>query len=118
MINLSRVQRILSDAQPVIDRLGDSAVRRTIADAKRLINMLNGKELDETDALTEQTKGSARQARAKRSTDLSLLADRLDLAAALARDSESALANQLALAGQYVRVEYWAARGHKDPTRT
>lgn len=60
---------------------------------------LNGQELDETDAVTAQSKGDLRRQRAQMSQDLQLLATRLELAAGL------------------VRVEYWFARGERDPLR-
>lgn len=76
-----------------------STVRRCLGDVDGLVNALDGQELDETDAVTSQSKGELRKLRAQRSQDLQLLATRLELAAAL------------------VRNEYWFARGEKDPTR-
>lgn len=72
-------------------------VRACLKDADRLVTTLDGQSLDETDALTSQSKGAARVRKAEMSQDLQLLATRLELAAAL------------------VRVEYWYARGEDDP---
>lgn len=80
-------------------RIDLSRVVSTLTDVDALIDALDGKELDETEAIGNQSKGAARQERARTSQDLSLLADRLDAAAAL------------------VRLEYWSARGKGDPTR-
>ncbi|WP_028638591.1 hypothetical protein [Nocardioides sp. URHA0032] len=74
-----------------------SRVRNVVGEATKLIDDLHGIELDETDALVSQSKGKMRMERAQRSQDLNLLATRLELAAAL------------------VRVEYWCARGERDP---
>ena len=74
-----------------------SEVRVVVDEVVDLITVLDGVELDESDALTSQSKGEARRIRAKRSQDLQLLATRLELAAAL------------------VRKEYWYARGEGDP---
>lgn len=65
-----------------------------------LVEDLDGKALDETAALTNQSKGEARRERAQRSQDLQLLASRLELAA------------------QLVKVEFWNARGEGDPLST
>lgn len=78
MINLNRVRAVLSEVQALVDDL-------------------DGVDLDETDALTSQTKSKKREIKAQRSQDLNLLATRLELAANL------------------VRVEYWYARGEQDP---
>lgn len=74
-----------------------SAVRRALEDAIDLIAQLDGNELDETTAIASQSRGQARRERAQMSQDLQLLATRLELAASL------------------VRVEYWHARGERDP---
>lgn len=74
-----------------------SLVRNVVDDVVDLITTLDGIELDESDAVTSQSKGEARRIRAQRSQDLQLLASRLELAA------------------QLVRVEYWYARGERDP---
>lgn len=58
---------------------------------------LDGTHLDETQALTAQFQGAARQQRAHLSQALLHLAHRLDLAAEL------------------VRSEYFVARGYPDP---
>ena len=79
MIDLERVRGILN---------GD------VAD---LIGNLDGVDLDDTDAITNQTRSNARQAKAEKSKELLLLADRLSLAESL------------------VRGEYWFARGESDP---
>jgi hypothetical protein len=76
-----------------------TTVRRALADAQELIEGLDGRELDETDAIASQSRGTARKERAQMSQDLQLLATRLELAASL------------------VRVEYWYARGCDDPVR-
>jgi hypothetical protein len=62
-----------------------------------LVEDLDGKDLDETAALTSQSKGEARQLRAQMSQDLQLLASRLELSA------------------QLVKIEFWNARGEGDP---
>ncbi len=74
-----------------------TVVRSCLSAAAALVDELDGKELDETDAVTSQSKGEARKRRAQRSQDLQLLATRLELAASL------------------VRNEYWYARGERDP---
>jgi hypothetical protein len=74
-----------------------SRVRAILDEIDELIDDLDGVELDERTAI-EQPPGKARHDRAHQSQTLNLVADRLALAASL------------------VRVEYWAARGHKDPT--
>lgn len=74
-----------------------SRVRAVLADVEPLIRELDGLELDDSDAITSQSKGKARQERARRSQELQLLASRFELAAAL------------------VRIEYWTARGEMDP---
>lgn len=78
MINLSTVKALLGDVQTLVDGL-------------------DGVDLNEEDALTSQSKGRARQERARKSQDLNLLAHRLRLAAEL------------------VQNEYWYARGEGDP---
>lgn len=75
------------------------AARRAIDDAVQLIEDLDGRELDETHAITSQSRGALRKEKAQMSQDLQLIATRLELAASL------------------VRVEYWHARGEGDPTR-
>jgi hypothetical protein len=72
-------------------------VRAVLDDANSLIGDLDGLDLDDSTAVTSQSKGKARQERAQRSQELQLLATRLELAAAL------------------VRCEYWFARGEPDP---
>lgn len=72
-------------------------VRRVLDHASEMVDSLDGLPLDESDAITSQSKGEARRIRAQRSQDLQLLATRLELAAAL------------------VRNEYWFARGEIDP---
>lgn len=74
-------------------------VRRVLDDVQNLIDNLDGQELDETNAIVSQSRGEVRKHRAQLSQDLQLLATRLELAASLAR------------------IEYWYARGEKDPTR-
>jgi hypothetical protein len=74
-----------------------TTVRRVLNDAQVLIEGLDGRELDETDAVTSQSRGIERKKRAQMSQDLQMLATRLELAASL------------------VRVEYWHARGADDP---
>lgn len=76
-----------------------TTARRVLADAQVLIEALDGHHLDETDAVTSQSRGVDRKKRAQMSQDLQLLATRLELAASL------------------VRVEYWHARGADDPVR-
>lgn len=80
----------------VIDLNGVFAV---LDEANALADALHGLALDESDAVTSQSKGEARRVRAQRSQDLQLLASRLELAGAL------------------VRNEYWYARGLSDPVR-
>lgn len=72
-------------------------VRNVLREANEIIDDLHGKDLDETAAITSQSKGQLRQERAQMSQDLQLLAGRLELAA------------------QLTRVEYWYARGESDP---
>jgi len=72
-------------------------VRAVLDEVDELIEDLDGLDLDETDAVTSQSKGEARRFKAQKSQDMQLLANRLELAAAL------------------VRIEYWAARGNGDP---
>jgi hypothetical protein len=76
-----------------------TTARRAIDDAVTLIAELDGQELDETHAITSQSRGALRKRKAEMSQDLQLAATRLELAASL------------------VRVEYWHARGEGDPTR-
>lgn len=73
------------------------AVKSVVAEIESLIDTLDGQDLDETTAVAEQSKGKARQERAKMSQELNLLADRLMMASTL------------------VRNEYWFARGEIDP---
>lgn len=82
------------EAEAVIDLSG---VKSVLAEVQALVNDLDGRELDDSAAITSQSKGAARQAKAQRSQDLQLLATRLELAAGL------------------VRNEYWFARGEVDP---
>lgn len=72
-------------------------VRDVLAEIEELVDDLDGIDLDETKAVESQTKGKARQERARRSQELQLLGNRLELAASL------------------VRIEYWHARGEQDP---
>lgn len=76
-----------------------TTVRRVLSDAQELIDDLDGRELDETHAITSQSRGVERKKRAQMSQDLQLLATRLELAASL------------------TRVEYWHARGCGDPVQ-
>src|SRR5680860_1131206 len=76
-----------------------STTRHVLKAAVELINQLHGQDLDETAALTDQSKGAARRERAQRSQDLQLLAGRLELAA------------------QLVRVEYLSLIHISEPTR-
>lgn len=71
--------------------------RNVLIEAGELIDELHGIDLDDSEAVTSQSKGALRQLRAQRSQELQLLASRLELAA------------------QLVRVEYWYARGESDP---
>lgn len=71
--------------------------RDVMTEALELVDELHGIDLDDSDAVTSQSKGQQRQLRAQRSQELQLLASRLELAA------------------QLVRVEYWYARGESDP---
>lgn len=75
-----------------------SKTQAVLVECTELAAALHGQELDETDAVSNQSKGEARRQRAQLSQDLNFLATRLELAAAL------------------VRVEYWWARGEDDPT--
>lgn len=72
-------------------------VRNVLAEINEMVDELDGVDLDETDAVTSQSKGEARKVKAQRSQDLQLLANRFELGAAL------------------VRNEYWFARGEQDP---
>lgn len=72
-------------------------VKSVLKEANGIIPWVDGVDLDETDAITSQSKGKARHQRAQTSQHLQLLATRLELAAAL------------------VRNEYWVARGEIDP---
>lgn len=74
-----------------------SRVREVLKECETLIDDLDGVDLDDSDAVTSQSKGQLRQARAQMSQDLQLLATRFELAASL------------------TRVEYWFARGETDP---
>lgn len=71
--------------------------KQVLADVVQLVNRLDGQELDDTDAITSQSKGELRKRKAQLSQDLQLLATRLEFAASL------------------VRNEYWYARGSRDP---
>lgn len=73
--------------------------QRALDEANTLMSFLDGVELNESDALTSQSRGEARKIKAQHSQNLQLLANRLELAAAL------------------VRTEYWFARGEADPCR-
>lgn len=74
-----------------------SRVRSVLQEVDELVRGLDGADLDEQDAVTSQSKGRARQERAKKSQDLNLLAARLRFASEL------------------VLNEYWFARGEIDP---
>lgn len=74
-----------------------SRVKAVLREVQTLISDLDGLSLDDSEAVTSQSKGVARQERARRSQELQLLATRLELAAAL------------------TRTEYWFARGEMDP---
>lgn len=74
-----------------------SRVRAVMAECLELMAELDGLELDEREALTNQSKGDLRRERAQRSGELRLLADRLHLA------------------GSLTTAEYWTARGEADP---
>jgi hypothetical protein len=74
-----------------------SKVKFVLQEVQALIADLDGLNLDDSAAVTSQSKGLARQERARRSQELQLLATRLELAAAL------------------TRTEYWFARGESDP---
>lgn len=74
-----------------------SRVRNILREVEELIEELDRLDFDDTRALTDQSKGRARQRRAEKSQELQLLATRFELAASL------------------VRVEYWHARGEADP---
>lgn len=76
-----------------------SSVKSVLDEANSLATALDGIDLDETDAVISQSRGEARRIKARHSQDLQLLANRLELAAAL------------------VRTEYWFARGEKDHCR-
>jgi hypothetical protein len=73
-----------------------SCLRKALAEVVEVLEDLDGRDLDEVDALTDQSKGAARVERARMSQDLNFMADRL------------------ALAEQLVRHEYWKARGESD----
>jgi hypothetical protein len=75
-----------------------SKVRVILAEVGSLVEDLDGVDLDERTAVVEQSAGDARRERARQSQALNLLSDRLELAATM------------------VRVQYWNARGHGDPT--
>ena len=75
-INLARVQAILAEADEIVEDL-------------------DGRSLDESDAVTEP-KAAVRHEKAALSRQLQFLATRLELAAAL------------------VRSEYWTSRGFTD----
>ena len=86
-------------------------VRVILVEVDALVDELDGVDLDERTAVENQSPpsrhnrdrtaaGDIRRERARQSQSLNLLADRLHLAAAM------------------VRVEYWFARGHADPTET
>lgn len=68
-----------------------------LAEAMKKVRALDGVDLDETNSITDQSKGQARQDRARMSQELQHLAHLLDLGADL------------------VRNEYWVARGYEDP---
>lgn len=72
-------------------------VKEVLREIGNMVTDLDGLDLDDSDALTSQTKGQLRQIRAQRSQDLQLLATRFELGASL------------------TRIEYWFARGEVDP---
>ena len=72
-------------------------LRNVLTEVNVMVEDLDGVALDDTAAITSQSKSKAREVKARRSQDLQLLASRLELAAHL------------------VRVEYWYARGEADP---
>jgi len=76
-----------------------TTLKRCLEQVDTLVEHLHGKDLDERKAVGEQTKSLDRTTRGQLSQDLNLLASKLDLAAALARN------------------EYWVARGEPDPLR-
>lgn len=80
-----------------MSRIDFTRLRHVLEEVNEIVASLDGIDLDETNALTSNAKGRARQEKAKRSQDLQLLATRLELGAAL------------------VRVEYWCSRGESDP---
>jgi hypothetical protein len=91
---------VMTDAAS--DSLGESVidlskVTKIVLEVEELINNLHGVDLDETNAVTSQSKSRTRTERAQVSQDLNLLSDRLLLASSL------------------VRSEYWKARGVRDP---
>lgn len=71
--------------------------KKVLLEALEIIEELQGRPLDEQDAVENQSTGDARRERARLSQNLQYVATRLELAAAL------------------VRVEYWHARGRPDP---
>jgi hypothetical protein len=77
-----------------------SQVRFILEEAQELVEELDGVDLDESTAVTSQSKGRDRRERAELSQSLNLLGDRLLLASSL------------------VKVEYWHARGFEDPLRS
>ena len=79
MIDLSRVKEVLE------------------GEVTNLISERHGLDLDDSEAIVDQTRSKARTFRAEKSREMLLLADRLDLVANL------------------VRNEYWYARGETDP---
>jgi hypothetical protein len=92
----------VSDIMVVVEPEGDLVidlrpVKAVMREVDALIDALHGQDLDETAAVTHQTKNRSRQERAQMSQHLNLLASRLELAA------------------QLVRNEYWVARGEADP---
>jgi hypothetical protein len=72
-------------------------VRKILTEVEKLVEDLDGLDLDERTAVESQSGSVARKERAHQSQSLNLLSDRLVLAASL------------------VRVEYWHARGRTDP---
>lgn len=73
-------------------------VRAILEEAERVVDELDGQDLDERQALgNSQSKSLDRQQRAAMSQALNQLADRLQLASTL------------------VRNEYWVARGASNP---
>lgn len=74
-----------------------SRTRDILVECLQIVDELHGLALDESDAIEGKGRAEIRQERARMSQDIQLLATRLELAAAAAR------------------IEYWYARGERDP---